>query len=310
MMNMTTGCDVQAAPSRLDVASDRQLLERFVARHDQKAFSALVERHGPMVWAVCRRLLRQAEDAEDAFQATFLVLVRRAGSIDRPELLGNWLYGVAYRTACKARAAAARRRVQERQAASMSPENPPPEPCWQELSGVLDAALQGLPEKYRTPLVLCYLQGKTNAEAARLLGWPPGSISARLARGRELLRERLAARGQILPAGTFAAVLAKQVAPAALPAGLADATVRAAMGFLAGKLATVVAPATRVLADEVLAGLQVSYRGARAGLWLLLLAAIVAAGVLSFGVVSGRFSAAFSGHPDPCGTGHHTSPSP
>src|SRR5262249_2311583 len=149
------------------------------------------ERHGPMVLNVCLRVLKDSHQAEDAFQATFLVLVRKAGAVGQPELLGNWLYGVAYRIAVKAKARAAKRREHERKAAVMPRPEPSNGATPQELREALDAGMSGLPTKYRAPLVLCYLQGKTHEEAARLLGCPVGSMSSRLARGRELLRRRL-----------------------------------------------------------------------------------------------------------------------
>jgi RNA polymerase sigma factor (sigma-70 family) len=181
--------------------TDSQLLKRFARQQDEAAFAALVKRHGPMVLAVCRRILRDAHDADDAFQATFLVLVRKAPVIARPELLGNWLYGVAYRVAVKARIIAARRSERERQVPAMTLSDPLSDVTGRELRAVLDAELSRLPEKYRAPLVLCYLEGKTNEQAARLLGWPIGSISGRLARARELLRERLLSRG-LAPCGS------------------------------------------------------------------------------------------------------------
>jgi RNA polymerase sigma factor (sigma-70 family) len=152
-----------------------------------------------MVLGVCKRVLRHAQDAEDAFQATFLVLVRKAGSLEQPGLLAHWLWRVAYRTALRARANAARRRKNERQVLSRPSPDPLLDAVERELPAVLDRALRPLPEKYRAPLVLCYLEGKTNREAARQLGWPPGSMSARLARGLEMLRDRLAWRLQFLP---------------------------------------------------------------------------------------------------------------
>jgi RNA polymerase sigma factor (sigma-70 family) len=174
--------------------TDCQLLKRFAGQRDQVAFAALVRRHGPMVLAVCRRVLCNAHDADDAFQATFLVLVRKAGAIARPELLANWLYGVAYRVAVKARANAARRSEHEKRAPVKAWVDPVVEATAREERSVLDAVLQHMPDQYRAPLVLCHLEGKTNAEAARMLGWPTGSISGRLARARELLRERLVRR--------------------------------------------------------------------------------------------------------------------
>jgi RNA polymerase sigma factor (sigma-70 family) len=173
-----------------------------------------------MVLGVCRRVLDNDHDAEDAFQATFLVLVRRAGSIGRPELLANWLYGVAYRTAKKARTAIRRRRRHERLAGSV-PRAAPVDAAWHEQQALLDEELQGLPDEYRAPLVLCYLEGKTHAEAARQLGCPPGSMSTRLARGRELLRERLEkrdrGRSRVPAAGVFALPPGQKAGDGTLP---------------------------------------------------------------------------------------------
>src|SRR5438309_359245 len=148
-------------------SSDGQLLEAYRTRREQAPFEALVRRHGPMVWGVCRRILRHAQDAEDAFQATFLVLVRKAGSLEQPHLLASWLHGVAYRTAQHARTRAARRCLHEREAAAMSAAAPNLDPVHQEQLARLDEELGRLPDKYRAPLVLCYLEGLTHAEAAR-----------------------------------------------------------------------------------------------------------------------------------------------
>src|SRR5438874_5672646 len=176
--------------------SDGQLLECFLARPDEAAFEALVRRHGPMVLGVCRRVLRNAHDAEDAFQATFLVLVRKAASLRRREAVGNWLYGVAYRTALQARATAARRRLKEAQMRSPdSQDSTAASVVRLELQALLDRELSRLPQKYQAPIVLCDLLGKTKREAAADLGCPEGTVSSRLARGRELLRRRLARQG-------------------------------------------------------------------------------------------------------------------
>src|SRR5436305_1502875 len=140
---------------------DGELVDGFVARRDGAAFEALVRRHGPMVLGVCRRVLGHAHDAEDAFQATFLVLVRKAASVRPREQLANWLYGVAYHTALKARAAAARRRAREKRAGAMSRRTTLPEDRWSDLQPVLDEELARLPDKYRVPVVLCDLEGKT-----------------------------------------------------------------------------------------------------------------------------------------------------
>jgi RNA polymerase sigma factor (sigma-70 family) len=146
---------------------DGELLERFVGQRDESAFAALVQRHGSMVLGVCRRVLNDWQRTEDAFQVTFLVLARKAGSLARPESLANWLHGVAYRIALKARIRVARQRTHERQAAAMSPTESQPSGSARELREVLDKEIDRLPEKYRAPLVLCYLEGKTNEEAWR-----------------------------------------------------------------------------------------------------------------------------------------------
>src|SRR5262245_105361 len=216
---------------------DAQLLARFVTGHDEEAFEALVRRHGPMVLGVCRRLLGDAHAAEDAFQATFLVLVRRAVTLDRPELLGNWLHGVAARVAREARARTVRRRTQERQAQTMArPEAEPlAEAAWADIRPILDEELGQLPEKYRLALVLCYLEGKTHEETAQSLGIPVGSVSWRLSRGRELLRQRLTRRGVALSGSVLAAVLSDGRLWAAVPAPLVATTVRCGLLLAAGK---------------------------------------------------------------------------
>jgi RNA polymerase sigma factor (sigma-70 family) len=233
---------IAGPPADRDLA-DRHLLERFVRGQDQAAFAALVQRHGPMVLGVCRRLLHDAHQAEDAFQATFLVLVHKARSIGRPESLGPWLHGVAYRTAARARQAA-RRRTREREAAGMPDGDPAVELVWRELRQVLDEELGRLAEKYRAPLVLFYLEGKTTEEVARQLGCPKGTVLSRLARGRDRLRHRLVRRGVALSAGLMAGVLTEQATAAAVPAALALGTVKAAVLTAAGQAAAGAIPAT------------------------------------------------------------------
>jgi RNA polymerase sigma factor (sigma-70 family) len=216
--------------------TDKALVARFVEQREEAAFASLVQRHGPMVLGVCQRVLRDAHEAEDAFQATFLVLSRRAASLRKQESVGSWLYGVAYRTALKSRVGVTRRRARERQAAAMT-QREPEATAWQELRPVLDTELSHLPEKYRAPLVLCYLEGKTNAEAARLLGWTKGTVSGRLARARDLLRGRLVRRGLTLAPALLAAPLFEGTASAALPASLAVSTVKAAVAGAAPAVA-------------------------------------------------------------------------
>src|SRR4051812_33548367 len=176
--------------------TDRQLLDRFMACGDQAAFAELVARHGACVWAVCRRVLGQQQDAEDAFQAVFLILGRRAAAIRKRESVGSWLHGVAYRTATKVRRAAARRRARERHAGAAAPEPPPPDQAAaRELQRLLDEEVARLAEKYRAPFVLCCLEGLTRAEAAQELGLNEGTVSSRLAQARAVLQKRLAQRG-------------------------------------------------------------------------------------------------------------------
>jgi RNA polymerase sigma factor (sigma-70 family) len=195
--------------------TDGQLLHRFASQNDEAAFAGLMRRHGPLVMGVCRRLLRHEQDAEDAFQATFLVLVRRAGALEGSGSLAGYLHKVACRAALKARAASSR----HRSAAPLEDVPAPqevPEQEWRELRAVLDEELSGLPEKYRAPVLLCDLQGKTHSQAGRELGHPPGSMSRLLARGRELLGDRLRVRGVTLTTGALVAILADQ-ARAATP---------------------------------------------------------------------------------------------
>jgi RNA polymerase sigma factor (sigma-70 family) len=193
-----------------------------------------MDRHGPMVMGVCRRVLRDAHAVDDAFQATFLVLVRKAASLRRPHLLGNWLYGVAYRIALQARAAAARQPVLGRQVEEMPAAEVVDQKVWDELRPVLDAEIDRLPEEYRAPVVLCHLEGKTYAEAARALGWAEGTVSGRLARAREKLRKRLAHRGVSLSAAAVGVTLC-QKGSAAVPAALAQTTLRGALAAASGK---------------------------------------------------------------------------
>src|SRR5262249_932116 len=191
-----------ASPGPED-APDRQLLERFVHEADEGAFRGLVQRHGPLVLGVCTRVLGSAHDAEDALQATFLVLVRKAGSIRTPELLGPWLYGVAYRTALKAKAEALRRRHLERRLVEVASLPVTDDLIWRDLRPVLDEEVSRLPRKYRVPFVLCYVEGKTSEQAARILGCPQGTVFSRPAWARAHLRRRLSRRGLALAAGAF-----------------------------------------------------------------------------------------------------------
>jgi RNA polymerase sigma factor (sigma-70 family) len=217
--------------------TDGQLLQDYLSCRDGAALAALVRRHGPMVWGVCRRVLCNHHDAEDAFQATFLVLVRKAGSIASPELLGNWLYGVAYQTALNARATAARRRARERQVTEMPEPEVAAQELWPDLRPLLDRELSRLPDKYRVPIVLCDLEGKTRKEAAQQLGCAEGTVAGRLARARVMLAKRLARHGLVVSGGALAAVLSRNAASACVPPAVVSATIRAATQFAVGQTA-------------------------------------------------------------------------
>jgi RNA polymerase sigma factor (sigma-70 family) len=209
--------------------ADADLLGRLIADRDAAAFTALVRRHGPAVLTACRQVLGDGPDADDVFQATFLVLWRDAGKVRRGASVGAWLYSVAHRLACRARAEAAWRRRREQLAAGGAPEAvPPPDVSWREACAVLHEELDRLPERFRLPLILCYLEGKSRDEAARALGWSVGALRGRLERGREHLRRRLVRRGIGLSAGLLAAI-APETSFAAVPEVLLRATEQLAL---------------------------------------------------------------------------------
>jgi RNA polymerase sigma factor (sigma-70 family) len=244
--------------------TDRELLDAVVIRRDEAAFTALVRRHGPMVLGVCRRLLGNHHDAEDAFQATFLVLLRKAAAIRKREALGSWLYGVACRTARKARVLSARRAAKEKRAASRAPaEN-------SERDFGLDEELNALPEKYRVPVVLCELEGRSRKEVARQLGVPEGTLSSRLAAARKLLAQRLRRRGWTFSNGVPPAV--------GVPAAVVSATAKAGGLVLAGRgISGVVSAQVLTLSEGVVRAMVVSKSKA-------LVATLVVLGSLGVGV--------------------------
>jgi RNA polymerase sigma factor (sigma-70 family) len=252
---------LRSATLRQDEAglTDGQLLGRFIEQRDEAAVAALVRRHGPMVWGVCRRILRAHHDAEDAFQATFLVLIRKAGSVRKREMVGNWLYGVAHQTALRARATAAKQVARERQVVDM------PEPAVKEpaascgLQAVLDQELSRLPEKYRVGIVLCDLEGKTRKVVARQLGLPEGTLAGRLTRGRAMLAKRLARHGLAVSGGTLAAVLSHQAASACVPTSVVTSTIKAVALVAAGQTAAGMISAKAIaLTEGVLKAMLIS----------------------------------------------------
>jgi RNA polymerase sigma factor (sigma-70 family) len=259
---LQTLCKIVETQSSL---SDGQLLRQFATTRDEGAFAALLQRHSGLVYSVCRNILRHEHDAEDAFQGTFLVLARRAGAIRQEKAIGSWLYRVAYRVAMKARKAAERRRERENQTAKTPEDQSPGELAWRELQAMLDEELNRLPEKYRTPFVLCCLTGKSKSEAAAELGWKEGTVSSRLAQARKLLQSRLARRGVSLSALLSGLAITAHGAAAAVPAELLART--RALAFAVGDAPASGAPA--LLAEGVLRGMTLTRLKATAALLIL-----------------------------------------
>jgi RNA polymerase sigma factor (sigma-70 family) len=258
-----------------DREPDGELVTRFAQSRDPAAFAELVRRHGPTIFGVCRRVLGHAQDAEDAFQAVWLVLARRAADVRPPGAVGPWLYGVAVRTATKARALAMKRR--HRQLAAAKPEAVEDAPAAADLGPVLDEELARLPERYRRAVVACDLNGRSRSQAARDLGWPEGTVAARVAKGRELLAARLRRRGVTLSSAALAAVLAS-AARADLPPALAANAVAAALEFAAGSASASVPPVSVVLAEGVM-------RAMSASRWKLPAVVLMTAGLAAGGAV-------------------------
>jgi RNA polymerase sigma-70 factor (ECF subfamily) len=284
--------------------TDAQLLERYVAVRDEVAFEALVRRHGPMVLGVCRRIAADPCDAEDAFQATFLVLARKAASVVPPEKVTSFLYGVACRAAQKARAATARRRAREKQVRTLPEPATVAEGLWHDLVPILDQELRCLPDKYRLPLVLCDLEGRTRSEAAGQLCWPEGTVAGRLARGRTLLARRLARHGLPVSGGVLTALLAQEAASAGVPGALVGSASRAAAAFAGGPAAAAGSVSANVafLTGEVL---QAMLRGKLK---------VVIAGVLlttvGVGLAGGLAHRAWAGRPTGLGESAATAEPP
>jgi RNA polymerase sigma factor (sigma-70 family) len=255
--------------------TDRELLADFTSRKDESAFAALVRRHAGLVWAVCRSVLGHEQDAEDAFQASFLVLARRAASIPKAATLGGWLHGVAYRTALRAKRDAARRRRHEGQARAMAQTEVPWQAAWREVQAVLAEEVERLPEAQRVVFVFCCLEGGSRAEAARVLHLKEGTVSSRLAHAREQLRRRLARRGIALPAVLEYAALTSRTAAAA-PAGLAAVTVRRVLSAVAGQTPAEFSARAATLAQGMMQAMMLGRL--KLGLVLALMLGIFAAG--------------------------------
>jgi RNA polymerase sigma factor (sigma-70 family) len=261
--------------------TDAELLTCFIERRDEAAFETLLRRHGPMVLGICRRVLHNQHDAEDAFQATFLVLVGKASSIVPRTMVGNWLYGVAHTTSLRARVALARRQAKEREVLAMRPNNSSHQEVWDDLHLLLDQELTRLPAKYRAPIVLCDLENKSIKEAARHLGWPQGTVAGRLARARALLVRRLTRHGAALSGGMLAPLLTRH-ALASLPSSLTSSTVRAAtlLAIHGAQRAGIVSAKVAALTQGVLKGMQMAKL--RVAMAVLFGASGLSAGVVAY----------------------------
>ena len=253
--------------------ADSQLLEQYVCHGETAALAALVRRHRAMVWGVCIRLLQNHHDAEDAFQATFVVLIRRAASIVTPELLANWLYGVANQTARKARATSAKRRVRERLVERLPETASEEKDVWRELRSVLDLELSRLPARYRAALILCDLEGRTRHEAACQLGLSIGTLSAQVHRGRKLLTERLARHGVTVSGGALALILSRNAVSSAAPITNVSSLIKAA---------SLCGASHGVLTGLISARLGAQFAGGLTTVWFTR----VILGILSLGLLS------------------------
>jgi RNA polymerase sigma factor (sigma-70 family) len=233
-------------------STDGQLLDSFIRHKDKAVLAALVRRHGPMVWGVCSRMLRSHHDAEDAFQATFLLLVQKAATLPNREMVGNWLYGVARQTAVRMRALAARRGVRERQVPVMPEPTSAEQSVWNGVQPILDEELARLPQKYRVVIVLCQLEGKTLKDVARQLAIPPGTAASRLATARAMLGKRLSRRGVVVPGVFLGSVVSSSAASAGMPVAVSSSTIKTATLVAAGqRLEGAVSPTVAALVTGV-----------------------------------------------------------
>jgi RNA polymerase sigma factor (sigma-70 family) len=230
--------------------SDARLLERYIRQRDEDAFAALVRRHGPMVWRVCRRVLNHTQQAEEVYQATFLVLARRAARVRKPAALASYLYSVAYRIAVKVRADLRRRQGGRGEPIAEPTADPASEAACREVERILVEEVHALAEKYRMPILLCYWEGLSNEEAARRLGWPVGTVKTRLLKARQLLHARLTRRGVSLSVGAIVTLLASGTGDAAMPPSLAGGALQAVLGGASG-----VPVAAAALAEQAVRGM-------------------------------------------------------
>ncbi len=270
--------------------ADAELLRRWVASRDEAAFEVLLWRHGPMVLGVCRRVLRDVHEAEDAMQATFLALARKASSIGRRDAVAGWLYRVAFRAALQSRAQAARRPAHEESTLNDLSCAPNEDLVWNDLRPVLDQEIGRLATKYRVPFVLRYLEGRTNEEVAREIGCPLGTALSRLARARERLRLRLTRRGVALTAGALAASVAANSLAATMPNGIIGPLVRAATQVAAGQAPTaeLVSANAAVLADKLLRGMAMTKMKVPIALMLTLGLVGAGSGTLAYRLTAGQ----------------------
>ncbi|MBC8115306.1 MAG: sigma-70 family RNA polymerase sigma factor, partial [Candidatus Saccharimonas sp.] len=268
------------------VSTDGELLTRFLSQRDDDALAALVERHAPMVWGVCRRMLRNPHDAEDAFQATFLVLVRKAGAVVPREMVANWLYGVAHQTAVRLRATAAKRGVREMQMIEM-PEPAVAEAREDELLLLLDQELSRLPQRFRAIVVLCDLEGKTRKEVAKQLGCPEGTVASRLGAARAMLAKRMSPHGLAVSGGSLAAAFSQSAASAGVPNSVVSSTIHVATLLAANQAVGVISGPVAALTEGVLKTMLLKKIMATTLVVLAVCVAAITGGSLALGQTEG-----------------------